>query len=226
MARRNKVILAELNLDVEQIRDEEMLRDAKIKKQQNHKTLIPRFRENDNWRFYWDTSILLIAIWNSISIPVAVFFNPPWEISLWYLWLDYVSTILFFTDIAIMFNTTYYNADGEEIRQIWPIAKNYLSKMFFIDFISTVPWDALPGGGSNLRLFSILKVVRIQRLNKMVNKLSYDEETKAVSSPLSLNNNLEYQNCQTDLQSFPNHAHYRIYLVLHRGSGASLDTST
>jgi hypothetical protein len=215
VARRTKAILTELNLDVEAIRDKEMLRDAKIKKQQNHKTVIPRFRENDNWRFYWDTFILLIAIWNSISIPVAVFFNPPWETSLWYIWVDYVSTILFFTDIAIMFNTTYYDADGEEIRQFWPIAKNYFSKMFLIDFISTVPWDAFPGGGSSLRLFSILKVVRIQRLTKMVNKLSYDEETKAVSS-LSLNNNLEYQNCETGVQSVPNHAHLRILLVLRR----------
>jgi hypothetical protein len=53
--------------------------------------------------------------------------------------------------------------------------------MFIVDFLSTVPWDAIPGIGKNFRLLSILKVVRITRLTKMVNKLAFEEETKAVS---------------------------------------------
>ena len=143
--------------------------------------MLPLFRENDSWRFYWDSSILLIAIWNSLSIPIAVFFSPHWVDSYWYLWIDYISTVAFFGDIFIQFNTTYYDADGEEIRLRCSIARNYITQMFLIDFISTVPWDGLPMFDQSFRLFAILKVVRITRLTKMVNKLSFDEETKAVS---------------------------------------------
>ena len=51
--------------------------------------------------------------------------------------------------------------------------------MFFVDLISTIPFDLLPTVGEQLAVLSILKVVRISRLTKIINKLSVEEETKA-----------------------------------------------
>ena len=42
------------------------------------------FNVNDEWRFYWDGLVLLIAIWNSVVIPFVISFDPPWAEEGWY----------------------------------------------------------------------------------------------------------------------------------------------
>lgn len=98
---------------------------GEIKKAQEQKELSFRanktksmfiiFAENDFWRFYWDNFILLFALWNSILIPVAVFFKPVWGEAPWYTAFDEASNWAFILDILIQFNTSYYDLDGEEV---------------------------------------------------------------------------------------------------------------
>lgn len=135
--------------------------------------------ENDDWKFWWDSFILIIAIWNSLSIPVAVAFTPDWSVSLPYILIDQFTNVLFVIDIIIAFNTSYYDVEGEEIRKHSKIAEHYLKGAFLIDLVSTIPFDLIT---ASLKITAILKVIRIQRLTKIINKLSVEEETKAVSN--------------------------------------------
>jgi hypothetical protein len=101
---------------------------------------------------------------------------------MWYKALDMGGNIIFFLDILVMFNTSYYDYNGEEIQNRWLIAKNYMRGNLLIDFISSFPFDFLGGPyASKLKLFSVLKVIRIRRIKALINGLTLDVETKAVS---------------------------------------------
>ena len=59
-------------------------------------------RENDTNKFYWDLLILIIAIFNSIFIPVALSFNQINDVlneSVLYNTIDIASTVFFIIDI-------------------------------------------------------------------------------------------------------------------------------
>jgi len=76
------------------------------------------------------------------------------------------------------FNTSFYDVEGEEVKDRAKIAVHYMKGSFFIDLISTIPFDLI---NEQLSALSILKVIRITRLTKIINKLGFEEETKAVS---------------------------------------------
>ena len=58
--------------------------------------------------------------------------------------IDLIINIVFMVDVAICFNTSYYNIEGELVRHRKEIALNYMFKgMFFIDFFSSIPYTLL-----------------------------------------------------------------------------------
>lgn len=85
---------------------------------------------------------------------------------------------MFITDIFIMMNTTYYDSDGEEIFIKKKIRQNYIQGFFFIDLLSSIPFDLIYSG-SLFRLINILKIIRIKKLTAIINKLNVDEEKKS-----------------------------------------------
>jgi len=75
-------------------------------------------------------------------------------------------------------NSTFYDSDGEEIFDKHKIRVNYLSNMFLIDTLSSIPIEyMLPG--HPLRMINILKIIRVFRLTAIINKMNVDEETKS-----------------------------------------------
>lgn len=89
-------------------------------------------------------------------------------------------------DIFVVFNTAFFNNSGDEIVKRRFIAINYLQGMFFIDFVSSVPFNLMiPENSGNsahvIKVVNILKVVRILRLTKIINKMRIPEDIKAVS---------------------------------------------
>lgn len=77
-----------------------------------------------------------------------------------------------------MMNTTYYDSDGEEIFIKKKIRQNYIQGFFFIDLLSSIPFDLIYSG-SLFRLINILKIIRIKKLTAIINKLNVDEEKKS-----------------------------------------------
>lgn len=99
------------------------------------------FRDMDEWRGYWDTFVLLCAIANSIFIPLTISFQPSWELKKYYLVADNTTNVVFFADLFVVFNTVIFSKNKEEITDRRVIASNYIRNMFFVDLVSSIPWD-------------------------------------------------------------------------------------
>ena len=92
---------------------------------------------------------------------------------------------MFLIDIAICFNTAFFNTEGELVRTRQAIAIKYIFKgMFFVDFFSSIPYPLI--GLSSLKFLKILKIARITRLTKVINKLEMEEDKKAFVKILKL----------------------------------------
>ena len=107
-------------LDLRNLSFEEKKANSSALKRAESKSIwsVSVFRSNDFWKIYWDALILVIAVFNSIFIPITLSFGEIKEYlnnQQWYKIVDYTSIVLFISDIFIMMNTTYYDSDGEEI---------------------------------------------------------------------------------------------------------------
>mgnify|MGYP003902221713 CR=1 FL=1 len=141
-----------------------------------------QIRLNDAWKIWWDTLILIIAIFNSVTIPLTLSFDEISETltnSVSYNTINLTSAVFFILDIFFQMNTTFYDSDGEEIFDKVRIRKNYIAGMFFIDLISSVPIEIF-FPGNMLRMFNILKIIRVFRLTGIINKMNMDEEKKSL----------------------------------------------
>jgi len=122
-------------------------------------------------KLYWDFLIIGLAIYNSITTPLKLAY-PNYSIAGWIdILAELIITLFFLVDIIISFRTYKDSATGHEQQEKewdWKflIKKQALSGNFFIDFISTIPFDVLNLG--SLRLFGMLKIVRIRRLSKII----------------------------------------------------------
>ena len=86
---------------------------------------------------------MMLAIYNSISIPFEAAFNP--DVILAYeIWDNFID-ICFGIDIFINFRTTYVNSHtGLEVVGQWKIVKNYIkSGRFFIDLLASIPFEKI-----------------------------------------------------------------------------------
>ena len=84
---------------------------------------------------------MLLAIWNCISIPFEVAFEP--EFGTLYTAFETVVDICFFIDIVLSFRTTFINKKtGFEVIDPRLIAKNYgKSSQFFVDLLASIPFE-------------------------------------------------------------------------------------
>jgi hypothetical protein len=133
-------------------------------------------------KLIWDLIVGVIIIFSVVIIPWKISFNVP-STTAW-IFLDFFVDGIFLLDMIITFNTGYYEDLANEIyisdRTL--IAKHYLKSWFFIDFISTIPFDYLAnlissgsiiakredGVGMELRLTKIVRGLRLFRLARLV----------------------------------------------------------
>ena len=54
---------------------------------------------------------------------------------------NYTIDVLFFIDIILIFNSSYYDNQLELIEDRWVIAQNYLRGWFAIDMIAIIPFE-------------------------------------------------------------------------------------
>ena len=132
----------------------------------------------------WDNSVLILAIVNAFAVPVELSIYEDLSNIPSYQNLDLLINIVFMVDLAICFNTAYYNNEGQLVFSRKKIAENYITGMFFIDFFSSIPYSLLKL--NQLKFLKILKIARITRIAKVINKSEMDEQTKAFVKILKL----------------------------------------
>jgi len=124
------------------------------------------FKEN------WDFLIMITACWNVFILPINIAFetNDPTTEA-----INVFVDLCFVMDIIVVFRTTILDEDsGEEIKDTKTIARSYLRGRFTIDFLSTVPFDSIAlifmdeASAKNFKLFGLLKLIRVLRLNRII----------------------------------------------------------
>lgn len=91
--------------------------------------------------------IIILAIYNSFSIPYVIAFKPPsLENNTLFDAINTMIDFIFMVDIGVMFCTTYLNKFGDEVYNHKLIAKNYLRGKVWIDFLSSIPMDMFGSG--------------------------------------------------------------------------------
>lgn len=132
-------------------------------------------------RIQFDLYIIILAIYNSIFLPFEIAFKPAFLGGSVMYQFNKFTDLSFLLDIILNFRTTYVNQIGEEEKLPYNIAINYLKFRFWIDIISTIPFEDLvaflpeTSANSSLKnqvvLISCLKLFRILRLGKLINYL-------------------------------------------------------
>ena len=138
------------------------------------------FRESEPFKVRWDVIVIIFALYNSITIPLGIAFEPEQLISTGFTIFDSFVDLCFFIDLFINFRTTYISAiNGEEIRDPKKIAFRYLTGRFIIDLISTIPFDKLAGHNKFLPILKLLKLVRVFRISMVIRNLNIKSDSKA-----------------------------------------------
>lgn len=135
-------------------------------------------RLNSSFRMKWDLIVMLCAIWNWVSIPLELSFDPAFARTIGFIIFNQFIDILFTLDIFLTFRTTYISSKtGIEVSDPKEIAKDYLMGRFWVDFLTIFPFGYI-SFLDFLRVIGILKVSRVLRLGSIIDKLNAEEEFK------------------------------------------------
>lgn len=130
--------------------------------------------------------IIFLACYNCFVLPVEIAFNQNKTLT-GFNQLRYANHIIdcfFFIDIIIGFRVTYRDAHtNEEIMNPKKIAFRYLTGEFWLDLISTIPFDLIveavaQGSGDNFVALSMVKLSRVLRIQKLIMYLNSTDEVK------------------------------------------------
>ena len=99
---------------------------------------------NDKYRIKWDLFVILLAVYNSITLPLLLAFQPPFLKDGPLESIDLIIDCLFLLDIIITFRTTIIDPrKNTEVLDTKKIAKTYIKGRFTVDVLATVPVDHL-----------------------------------------------------------------------------------
>ena len=128
------------------------------------------WRHNNKWRIRWDLAVIVLVVYNCISIPFEVAFEQKFTEHVILDILDFIIDAIFFLDLVINFFTTYVNSKtGREEYSLKKISLHYLSGRFWVDLLASVPFELLfapfvQNQDTVLQIFGLMKLVRLLRL--------------------------------------------------------------
>jgi hypothetical protein len=143
----------------------------------------PRTLLSKNWIFHpdstlkvvWDCYVSVLIVWSVVEVTIRLGFDLP-VLKGWIAWSAFIDSN-FFLDILISFRTAYHTHDGVLVVHPKAISRRYLRGWFPIDFISTLPLDAIMAlfiddaaairSTKLIRAFRLVRLVKLLRLLKM-----------------------------------------------------------
>lgn len=111
----------------------------------------------------WNILMFFLIIYCVTFMPYGMVFYPESEDKEM---AEEIMNIFFGIDIIVNFLTPIYKPDGEIMFEYKDIADNYFKGFFTIDFISSVPFGLMTGGGGGAN--KLLRIMKIPRLIKMM----------------------------------------------------------
>ena len=153
------------------------------------------------YRIWW-TLTVLAAIASAYLETYLIAFSEAWTPAMWGAIFDYCLTLIFLLDIGINFNLAYYDARDKLVYKRRQIAQHYLRYWFWIDLLSVIPFYSIvmiitgKVGRENysaqdpltfLRLFKLLRLVRLHRVFTFFKLVRYSRRLSIVSLTLVRN---------------------------------------
>jgi len=131
----------------------------------------------------WDWFVLLLVFYTGITVPFCLAFTPftDFEVSKFGWAIDTLVDLCYIADVFVSWRTTYYDREGVLVLDKKLARQRYVKTWFPLDIIASFPYEyflELCTIGTNmtippsLRLPSILKLMRIVRLGKKIDRLS------------------------------------------------------
>jgi hypothetical protein len=123
----------------------------------------------------WNILILLFLFYGVIFLPFSLAFldeNNPNDSRILAIteYIDYASTFLFGTDILVMFLSAIPVENNPPETRLDKIAVEYVKSYFFVDVLSTFPFDMVIeyNGGRSLKENKLLRLARIPRIYRIM----------------------------------------------------------
>lgn len=114
---------------------------------------------SDKWRIRWDYVLLLAMVYVIIFTPFYIAFQvTTGDISNPYSAVDLFVNIIFMIDILLNFRTSFPNEKGRLVRRHRAIAINYLTGWFWLDLVSSLPWELMLEADHVLGLTKAIRV--------------------------------------------------------------------
>lgn len=145
-------------------------------------------RHDSPWKIRFDILIILLALWNCISLPLEVSFSGLEYMNTEYYDIFSVMVDTFFAiDILANLRTTFISEKtGTEVVVGKIIIKNYLlSARFMIDLIATIPFelfvqsaDGVTENSQETVLLGSLKLFRLFRLGRIIQFMKMRQSLK------------------------------------------------
>jgi len=131
----------------------------------------------------WDWFVLVLVLYTGLIVPFTLSFKEITDPDVFLpgFILDTMINVCYIVDIFISWRTTYYDRDGMLVLDKKLARRNYIKTWFWIDVIASFPFDyfikiCTIGSDFNvpasLKLPAVLKLLRIFRLGKKIDRLS------------------------------------------------------
>ena len=135
-------------------------------------------------KIVWDLITGVAILYSLIDVPFQIGFHSTSQQS--NTSLDFLVDGVFFLDILFTFNTVYFHKESNVyITDRRKIAKNYCHFWFWIDLVSTIPFDTIADALSSsslhsnqiasVKLIRIIRLTRLAKLYKMSKSQSFKE---------------------------------------------------
>ena len=135
----------------------------------------------------WDVFVLILALQNSIAIPIDLTFQPEFMGTTVFQVFDNIIDAFFLMDMILMFFTSYLDKTGNEVFQALMIARKYVRTFRFLaDFLAILGTGVVTSLFPTFKIFGIFKVVRILRLGAMITAMNVPEDVKALLNLIKL----------------------------------------
>jgi hypothetical protein len=144
------------------------------------------FRAHSQNRLRFDLFIMFLATFNCFQVPYNMAFSDVEDENIYYKILNGFIDAFFIADIFVNFRTSIVDdITGDETLNTGIIAWQYIKSRFWIDLLASIPVDIFGffllsngGSGTSLRLFGLLKLVRVLRLSRLITYLNIQDDLK------------------------------------------------
>jgi len=141
-------------------------------------------------RLKWDIAITIVMVYVIADIPIQICFdlnlptNSPWS------WVEFAVNMFFMVDIIFNFNTGFVEEERFIVSRR-QIAKRYAAGWFWMDLLTSIPFDRLILHNNTshvsqisklLKIFRVVRIMKLLRLFRLMNTISKWEDSNDFST--------------------------------------------